>query len=229
MFPGASRAQQPLLVLPYHSAGKPLDGPLDFAIGPLAQRFLELVAMLQIVLVMVPLDPLLLLLLQLRDGDGASRGGHGLLRGWRSLPGAGPFHGCCCCCRLVVVVLVARGWVTSFGSDGVAPSRRSRRQAALLRGFSAAALQPSPIHLLLARCRARRRGGPSGSAGGATLGSSLLQAGPRTRTSPEAPMHGEGGNNAAGAPPSLLLLLLTYRPPPRAVPFKPPLRATAAD
>lgn len=46
--------------LTHHSAGEPLDGPLDFAVGAFAQGLLQLVAMLQVVLVVMPLHPLLL-------------------------------------------------------------------------------------------------------------------------------------------------------------------------
>lgn len=144
---------------PYHSAGKPLDGPLDFAVGALAQRFLQLVAVLQVVLVVVPLDALLLLLQLLGGGGGGDgRGGSCPWRGW--LPG-GLFHGCgggrlaCCFTRLGAVAAAARS-----GSGS------SRRPAASLRGWRAAAIQLGPIHLLRAPC-ARRRG-TSGRAGGAS-------------------------------------------------------------
>ena len=47
--PGASRT--------HHSARKPLGGPLDFAVGAFAQGLLQFVAVLQVVLVVMPLHP----------------------------------------------------------------------------------------------------------------------------------------------------------------------------
>lgn len=86
----------------HHSARKPLGGPLDFAVGAFAQGLLQLVAVLQVVLVVMPLHPV-----RLPGLRGRRRGGCGRprprLRGRarrpqpqvRAVPGrgrSGPLH-----------------------------------------------------------------------------------------------------------------------------------------
>lgn len=69
--PAASSLSPPGFPPTHHSARKPLGGPLDFAVGAFAQSLLQLVAVFQVVLVVMPLHPV-----RLPGLRGRRRGGY---------------------------------------------------------------------------------------------------------------------------------------------------------